>query len=133
MVLAIVAIVGLAGIATQFSWNSSGNGATGRAYYLTTSSYPSYSTQMYQTSYFQLNICQDHDGDGYQNPYYPSKCVLTTARDCNDRNKCIYPGATDFCDNGVDEDCDGADTVTAGDELCGVMQSSWAAYRCTHY
>ena len=44
----------------------------------------------------------DNDDDGFN------------ARiDCNDNNAAIRPGVIDMPDNGVDENCDGADAVTA--------------------
>ncbi len=43
----------------------------------------------------------DADGDGASPP-----------ADCDDNNPAIKPGATDTPDNGIDEDCSGADAVT---------------------
>ena len=43
----------------------------------------------------------DQDGDGF----------TEAAGDCDDSNADIYPGATDVPNNGIDEDCDGADAV----------------------
>ena len=41
----------------------------------------------------------DADGDGFS----------TEQGDCNDANSAIYPGATDICGDGIDQDCSGAD------------------------
>ena len=38
----------------------------------------------------------DADGDGYSED------------DCNDEDASAYPGATEVCDDGIDNDCDGA-------------------------
>ena len=45
---------------------------------------------------------QDYDEDG-----------VMCDEDCDDHDPAILPGAEDVCDNGVDEDCDGADAECA--------------------
>src|SRR3954453_7787998 len=42
----------------------------------------------------------DRDGDGY-----------SIAVDCNDANPLVHPGAADVPDDGIDQDCSGADAV----------------------
>ena len=46
----------------------------------------------------------DDDGDGF----------TENEGDCDDSDDSVHPGATDIPDNGVDEDCSGADEITAG-------------------
>jgi serine protease len=41
----------------------------------------------------------DNDGDGFTN----------VDGDCDDYDDTVYPGATEICDDGIDQDCDGAD------------------------
>ena len=43
----------------------------------------------------------DNDSDGYSE----------NQGDCNDSNNSIYPGAGDVCEDGIDQDCDGVDSV----------------------
>ena len=48
----------------------------------------------------ESSVLVDNDGDGYSGP-----------DDCDDTNASIYLGATEIANNGIDEDCDGADLV----------------------
>jgi cysteine-rich repeat protein len=48
--------------------------------------------------------CTDNDGDGYGNPG-DSSCRSGSARDCNDNNASINPGAAENCTDGVDNNC----------------------------
>jgi hypothetical protein len=61
--------------------------------------------------------CTDADSDGY---YAESGCE--TGLDCNDNDASINPGATEVCDDGKDNDCDGltdcADMDCEGDPVC---------------
>jgi hypothetical protein len=52
--------------------------------------------------------CTDVDLDGYGNPGV-STCTNGSATDCNDSNNTIYPGATEICGDGIDQDCNGSD------------------------
>lgn len=52
--------------------------------------------------------CVDADGDGY---YDAAGCG--TPVDCDDADASIYPGAPEIADDGIDQDCDGKDEVSA--------------------
>lgn len=49
----------------------------------------------------------DADGDGYCADDKDDK-----GYDCDDNNPSVHPGAKEVWDNGVDEDCDGSDSIT---------------------
>lgn len=49
--------------------------------------------------------CVDADGDGYG-----TGCALGS--DCDDTSSGVHSGATEIPDNGIDEDCSGADTIS---------------------
>ena len=51
-------------------------------------------------------VCTDNDGDTYA--VEGSSCGPV---DCNDSNAAIHPGAVDIPNNGIDENCDGVDSV----------------------
>lgn len=66
-------------------------------------------------------VYADTDNDGFGDPNnsqsvsgctIPAGYVLNSD-DCDDTNNAINPNATDIPDNGVDEDCSGADATTA--------------------
>jgi hypothetical protein len=63
--------------------------------------------------------CTDGDGDGYA--LEGGSCG---AVDCDDTNPAVNPGATEVCDNGVDDDCDGF--TDAQDPDCAGGQPSCA-------
>ena len=58
-------------------------------------------------------LVPDVDGDGISKP-----------NDCNDENPAIRPGAVDTPDNGVDEDCSGADAVNLDRDGDGFLRPS---------
>jgi hypothetical protein len=53
---------------------------------------------------------RDGDGDGYDTKVEPI--------DCNDKDPAINPGATEICDDGIDNNCN--DLTDAGDPDCAV-------------
>jgi hypothetical protein len=55
-------------------------------------------------------LVPDVDGDGVSKP-----------SDCNDDNAGIHPGAADVPENGIDEDCSGADAVNLDRDGDGVL------------
>jgi hypothetical protein len=65
-----------------------------------------------ETTYYE-----DLDGDGYGNPAVSTDvCTqlpdyVTDNTDCDDSDPAINPGAGEICGNGIDEDCDGQDSI----------------------
>lgn len=60
-----------------------------------------YTCEDFQTQYtsqVSVNLVIDSDGDGY----YPPE-------DCDNSDASINPGATEICNDGIDQDCDGLD------------------------
>lgn len=63
---------------------------------------------------------QDSDGDNYGNAsVMQSVCAqaqgyVLNSTDCNDGSALVYPGATEICGDGIDQDCSGADTTCPG-------------------
>jgi type IV pilus assembly protein PilY1 len=52
--------------------------------------------------------CQDNDSDGYTVGAEGSSCAATADQDCDDTNKNIYPGASEICGDGIDQNCNGS-------------------------
>jgi hypothetical protein len=59
----------------------------------------------------------DPDGDGY---VPNNNCGFGQMGDCNDNNAAINPGATEICDNGIDDNCNGQI-----DENCFVIGANY--------
>jgi hypothetical protein len=91
-------------------------------------------SQKWQTAQFYADV----DGDGFGagsllNVCYGSNVPTgysLVGGDCNDQNAQLYPGATEICGNGIDDDCDGiADEdcvlILGADTIC---QNSSATY-----
>ena len=68
----------------------------------------------------------DADGDGFgtgavisEDDDCDDEGEATVGGDCDDTQNYVHPGATEFPDDGVDQDCSGADAVTCGVDLDG--------------
>lgn len=54
------------------------------------------------------SACIDADKDGY---FAQTQGCVKPAYDCDDSNPSVYPGANEVCGNGIDENCDGSDSL----------------------
>jgi hypothetical protein len=67
---------------------------------------------------------EDGDGDGYGDAtgtpvvdcFGPSTGYVSDGTDCDDTDATINPGAEDIADDGIDQDCDGADATDITDD-----------------
>jgi hypothetical protein len=64
-----------------------------------------------------LLLFEDLDGDGFGSDVL-SACGEPINGDCNNNVSNVYPGATEFCENNVDENCDGTDEICSGIPGC---------------
>ena len=64
---------------------------------------------------FDTSCDVDNDGDGYLSSIDP----FDPSYDCDDNDRNIHPGATEICDDGIDQDCDGSDLACTGNDLDG--------------
>lgn len=53
-------------------------------------------------------ICVDQDADGY---FAKIDGCTKDVYDCDDAKADVYPGAAETCGNGIDENCDGSDSI----------------------
>lgn len=73
------------------------------------------------------NSCSDIDGDGFGFPASPD-CSFPS-EDCNDNLASVNPGASEVCDNGIDDDCDGyVDTYDPNCVANPHAQNTWSNY-----
>lgn len=67
---------------------------------------------------YKLGNCpapaEDIDGDG-----------IASDRDCDDHDPYIHPGAMDFCGDGIDQDCSGADAPCLPPPSCIPSLENW--------
>jgi uncharacterized protein (TIGR02145 family) len=58
-------------------------------------------------------LIPDNDGDGF----------TVIQGDCNDNDPAVYPGASEICGDGIDQDCDGTDLICPDTDNDGIIDS----------
>jgi hypothetical protein len=64
-----------------------------------------------------LQLFLDSDADGFGGQVLAA-CGELNSDDCDDNNVSAYPGAVEFCENTIDENCDGVDDLCVGIPGC---------------
>ncbi len=111
--------------AQSYAWNNGATTSTATVTPTTSTTYICSVTSGSQscTASIDINVTPqsswyaDADGDGFGNPNATqSACTqplgfVSNTNDCNDNEALAFVGATDICDNNIDEDCSGTDSV----------------------
>jgi hypothetical protein len=118
----------------DYTWSTNGQVYTQSGTYISYENCQDYTlnlTVLPTTIYYA-----DTDGDGYGNPSAtilacngaPNGYVAQSG-DCNDTSATAYPGSTEICGNGIDDDCDGqidegaslvTNPITGNLQICGL-------------
>lgn len=83
-----------------------------------------YASEIQSYASFVLHVpacdCDDDDGDGFWSESCDGRSC-GELRDCDDAEAAANPGAEEICDDGIDNDCDGA--IDDASMWCGPTQS----------
>ncbi|HEX9240919.1 MAG TPA: putative metal-binding motif-containing protein [Anaeromyxobacter sp.] len=72
-----------------------------------------------------VTYCVDADNDGWV--VLVNSCTIPAGKlagDCNDNNAAVNPGATEICNNGIDDNCNGL--TDSADPVCPAPTSDYA-------
>jgi len=74
---------------------------------------------------FACTVCLDGDGDGY---FFIDAADCSGSDDCDDSDESVNPGATEICDDGIDNNCnldiDGDDAYCIDNDVDGYTPSA---------